>query len=94
MQGDVGVAIALVQLRGGNLDQVETMGQREGGSTESCYQVESGEGEMGMRVILGVLVEQLGRWAFLTLPPVVPSYRQGIVLRAAETPSGKHPVPL
>lgn len=83
-----------VQLRGGALDQVEAMGQREDRSTEGCYQVEPAEEEMGTRAVLGVLPEQLGRRAFPTLPSVVHSCRQGSVLRAAETPSWKHPAPL
>lgn len=72
----VGVAVAPVQLSGGGLDHVETMGQREDRSTESCYQVEPVEEEMGIRAVVGVLLEQLGRRAFPTLPSVVPSCRR------------------
>lgn len=89
----VGVAVASVQLSSGDLDQVETLWQREDRSTEGCYQVEPVEEEMGIRAAVGVLLEQLGRWAFPTLPSVVPSCR-GECSRAAETPSWKHPVPL
>ena len=49
---------------------------------------------MEIRAVLEVLLEQLGRQALPTLPSAVPSCRQGSVLRAAETPSWKHPVPL
>lgn len=41
----LGVAVALVQVRGSNLDQVETLGQREDGGTGALLPGGTGEGK-------------------------------------------------
>lgn len=41
----LGVAVALVQVRGSSLDQVETIEQREDGGTGDLFQRGTGEGK-------------------------------------------------
>lgn len=58
---------------------------------KSRSQGERGEGEAGIKAVLGVLLEQPGRRALPTLPSAVSSCRQERVLRAAERPAVETP---
>lgn len=90
----VGVATALVQVSSSNLDQVETPGAGDGGNVGVLLPGGTRAGEVGIRVGLGVLLEQPGRRVSPTLLSVVPSCTQERVLRAAENPWWKYPMAL
>lgn len=64
----LGVAVALVQVRGSSLDQAETIEQREVGGTGDLFPGGTGKGKAGIWGGSGVLLEQPGRQALPALP--------------------------